>query len=271
MNPKKFVKQLLVISYSMFFATILFWILAGVGFLGKYEIYMYIVMGFLLAGTIMLIGGLTLMDRFYWNNTQDMKNLENLTLKLRTQRHEYLNEMQVVHGLLELEEYEEARKYLEPIFQDIAKVNKALKTSMPAINALLQAKLENAEKRQIDFYLEISSNLAELKMDQWELCKILANLIDNAFTAVEQNAGEKKVHVEISEASDHYRFCVYNNGPVILPEEQKLIFKQGYSTKKEEGHGLGLAIIREILEYCNGEITVDSRKGKTMFTVQIQK
>ena len=66
--------------------------------------------------------------------------------------------MQVVYGLLELEEYEEAVKYLRPVYADIAKVGKALKTSKPAVNALLSSKMEKAEKQEIQLFVEVSSD-----------------------------------------------------------------------------------------------------------------
>ena len=71
--------------------------------------------------------------------------------------------------------------------------------SQPAVNALLQAKLEAAERLGIDLYLEVATQLAELPMEPWELCKVLANLIDNAMTAVEHLDGEKSIRLEMRE------------------------------------------------------------------------
>ena len=109
-------------------------------------------MGMLLVCNISIILSTFLLDKFYIVNLQEnFKNLEHLNLKLRAQRHEYLNEMQVVYGLLELEEYEEAYRYLHPLYEDIARIGKALRTKKPAVNALLQAKMEYAQKQQITF------------------------------------------------------------------------------------------------------------------------
>ena len=58
---------------------------------------------------------------------------------------------------MELQEYDEAKKYLDPVFKDILKVSKALKTAQTAVNALLQAKMKVAEKNQIDLFLEVRS------------------------------------------------------------------------------------------------------------------
>ena len=73
---------------------------------------------------------------------ESLKNLEQLNFELRAARHDYLNHLQVVYGLLELEEYEDLKKYLEPVYKGIMKTGKALKTSKPERNALLKAKME---------------------------------------------------------------------------------------------------------------------------------
>ncbi len=205
--------------------------------------------------------------RIYERNSyrESMENLEQLNLRLRAQRHDYLNHMQVVYGLLELGEYEEAASYLRPVFKDIMKVNLALRTAEPAVNALLQAKMESSERQGIDFYLEVATQLSELVMEPWEYCKILSNLIDNAAAAVLQTEGEKKITVRLEEEDDEYLAMVQNNGPEITPAQQKLIFRQGYTTKKEEGHGMGLAIVSAVLNDAGGRIWFESSKEETTF------
>ncbi|MGL4736083.1 MAG: sensor histidine kinase, partial [Cellulosilyticaceae bacterium] len=131
-------------------------------------------------------------------------NLEALNSKLREQRHDYLNHIQVIYGLLELEEYEEARKYMEPVYKDILKVSKALKTSHPAINALLQAKMQMADNYGIDLYLEIKSNLKAIPLEPWELCKVLSNLIDNGMSALGTKHGVRNLYIDVSEGVDAY-------------------------------------------------------------------
>jgi hypothetical protein len=58
-----------------------------------------------------------------------------------------LNHIQVIYGLLELGCMRRLRSIYDPVFKDIIKVSRAFKTAQPAINALLQAKLEEAEKK----------------------------------------------------------------------------------------------------------------------------
>lgn len=101
--------------------------------------------------------------------------MQKLNGELRSQRHDYLNHMQVVYGMAELEKYAELRSYLEPIYRDMMKTGKALRTSVPAVNALLMAKMGEAEAAGIDFYVEVRSELKDLRIEPWELCKVLSN------------------------------------------------------------------------------------------------
>jgi len=271
-NNKKIIRSLLIISSLQFLVGIFVWIVAMIRLFGEVNSLIFITAGIMICSSIVSI---FVLYAFYQNQNdnleESMKNLEELNMKLRMQRHDYLNHIQVIYGLLELEEYEEAKKYIAPVFKDIMKLSKALKTKQPAVNALLQAKMEAAEKENIDFYLEVRSDLKYISLEPWDLCKILANLIDNGITALSEKEEEKQLHVEIWENKEKYFFCIYNNGPVIPKEHIENIFKQGFTTKKEEGHGMGLAIISRILKENNGKIMVSSKENKTSFQVEILK
>lgn len=199
------------------------------------------------------------------------RDLERLNSDLRAQRHDYLNHLQVVYGLMELEEYDELKTYLAPIYKGMMKTGKALKTKNPAVNALLRAKMEEAESKGIDFYVEVSSDLSGLKAEPWELCKVLANLMDNAITALEAIPSEKKLRVDIGEDRDSYRFSVANNGPAIPEELQESIFREGFTTKKESGHGMGLSIVTQVLKTYKGTINLSSTEEETVFRIRIPK
>lgn len=200
---------------------------------------------------------------------ESMRNLEEMNRRLREQRHDYLNHFQVIYGLLELGESEEARKYLSPVFQEITSMTRALRTAQPAVNALLMAKMESAQRSGIEMRLEVSNSLKTLPVEAWELCKILSNLIDNAISALSGVEGEKCLTVAILREKENHVFRVKNNGPEIPKEQLSLIFHQGFSTKKEEGHGMGLTIVSEIVEQAGGSIVVTSRERETCFEVRL--
>ena len=202
---------------------------------------------------------------------ESYRNLEELNSTLRAQRHDYLNHLQVVYGMMELNEYEDLHNYLEPVYKDMLKTGKALKTSKPAINALLKAKMGEAEGKDIDVYVEVKSDLKELQVADWEICKVLSNLIDNAMTALEEQSDGKKIEIDITETKEEYVFSVSNNGPMIPETVQEHIFKQGFTTKREEGHGMGLFIVQNVLKENAGNISLTSDENETAFVVRFQK
>ena len=127
---------------------------------------------FLLLTVLALVGCIIVFVTIYTRLRQQYdalhisyRDLERLNSDLRAQRHDYLNHLQVVYGLMELEEYDELKTYLAPIYKGMMKTGKALKTRNPAVNALLRAKMEEAESKGIDFYVEVSSDLSSLTME----------------------------------------------------------------------------------------------------------
>ena len=95
------------------------------------------------------------------------------------------------------------------------------------------------------------------------------NLIDNAMDAMEGMEGGRLV-VELYEDIRSYGFRVGNNGPAIDPEVLPRIFNTGFTTKAA-GHGLGLSIVKELVEDCGGEISVQSAPGRTAFAGTLPK
>jgi len=209
--------------------------------------------------------------RRYDSLAESCGQIQELNSELRSQRHDYLNHMQVVYGMMELEEYGELHDYLEPIYRDMMKTGKAIRTSVPAINALLMAKMGEAEAAHIDFYVEVKSELGNLHIEPWELCKVLSNLIDNAVTALAVKESDRKIVLEISEDREYYLFSVSDNGPPIPEDRQAAVFRQGFTTKQEPGHGMGLFIVSNVLRRNGGSILLTSHEAETVFTVRLRK
>ena len=191
---------------------------------------------------------------------------------LRVQRHDFLNHLQVVYSLMEMQEYDEAMKYISQVYGDIRRVSSGLKTASAPVNALLMAKEGECREKGIAFETAVNARWENLPIPDWEMCRCLSNLIDNAVRALEESGQEKKkIRVDITETPEKYVFYIEDNGPQIPEDLQEKIFKKGFSTKKEEGHGMGLAIVSEILGENGGPIDLKSEEKETVFTVEINK
>lgn len=201
-----------------------------------------------------------------------IRNIEKLNRDLRAQRHDFLNHIQVLYSLMELEEYEETRTYLNHLYGDIIKVGNRIKTKSVSTNALLQAKANEAEKKGIHFDLILKSQLTDIPIGEWEFCRILGNLIDNGFEAlVEAEMPKKVLTVQIYEAIKTIEVRVRNNGPFIPEKMVNKIFEAGISSKKDKkDHGMGLYIVRKLLE-DDGHSIVLEQEGDVCFHITLKK
>ncbi len=188
---------------------------------------------------------------------------------LRSQRHDFLNHLQVVYSLMEMEEYEEANAYIEKVYGAITSVSRVMKTANPAINALLQVKIAACEKEGIKVKLNIQSAWKDLPIPGWEMCKVLSNLIDNAIDALEE-VTDRQLSLTLTEDLRSFRFSVSNNGPMIPLKSQKNIFNAGITTKAA-GHGMGLFIVKKVLNDRGGDINLISDAENTTFSGYVPK
>jgi sensor histidine kinase regulating citrate/malate metabolism len=192
-----------------------------------------------------------------------------LNITLRAQRHDFMNHLQVVFGLIEMGDGEEARQYIERVYGDIQRVGQALKTGIPAVNALLAAKLNECETRHITAALTTQSAWRGIPVADWEMCRVLGNLIDNALDALKVKS-EPHLNIFIGETLRDYTFYVENDGPAIDRAFISTLFEPGVTTHGE-GRGMGLSIVRELMESYGGRIEVASDDSATRFSGFIPK
>ena len=192
---------------------------------------------------------------------------------LRAQRHDFLNHLQVVYSLIEMEEYQEANDYIEQVYGRITSVSRVVKTANPAVNALLMVKTAACEKAGVPVEVAITSNWETLEnaMPDWEMCKVLSNLIDNAIDAMERvPEGQRRLVIVLGENVKQYTFLVENTGEKIPETIRERIFIPGFTTKGE-GHGMGLHIVRRTLQERGGDIRVESDDKHTVFSGFVPK
>lgn len=194
--------------------------------------------------------------------------MDALNFKLRAQRHDFLNHIQVVYSLLEMGESAEAADYLDRIYSELRTVSKVMRTKVTAFNALLQVKNAACEERGIALEMDIRSTLEGLPVPAWEICCIIGNLMDNAMDAIgDQKDG--RITLTVREELRRFTFTIANNGEPIPADMRESIFEPGVSTKGE-GHGMGLAIVRKTLAEFGGVIALDEG-DETSFTVSIPR
>jgi len=152
-------------------------------------------------------------------------------------------------------------------FSNFAKMPVGKSESLNAA-AVVKSALEIFTENYIEF--KASGNNIPLHFDKTQLIRIVTNLIKNAKQACEF-VENPKVIVEVSQTKKHVIFTVSDNGKGIKPENESKVFEPKFTTKSS-GMGLGLPIIKKIIETYKGHITFETKEGKgTKFTVIIPK
>jgi len=130
--------------------------------------------------------------------------------------------------------------------------------------AVLKAK---ARSKSASVVVEAEPGLPPARGFVGELNQIWANLIDNALDAIPTSG---RVEVRASREDGRVVVRVLDDGPGIPTEIRERIFDPFFTTKPMgQGTGLGLDIVRRLVRHNDGEITVESRPGRTEFRVTL--
>jgi signal transduction histidine kinase len=101
------------------------------------------------------------------------------------------------------------------------------------------------------------------------LVRIITNLVKNAIQAIPENQIEKIILVAVHRIENRVNITVKDNGVGIETENILRIFEPKFTTKNS-GMGLGLGIIKNIIENYKGTITFETQlTGGTTFTVSL--
>ena len=108
------------------------------------------------------------------------------------------------------------------------------------------------------------------KLDKTQLIRVVTNLVKNAIQSIEE-VENPKIEVRVKEDNGAITITVADNGKGIAVEDKNRIFEPKFTTKSS-GMGLGLAMVKSIVEAYNGEISFISEINKgTVFTVSLPK
>jgi len=107
------------------------------------------------------------------------------------------------------------------------------------------------------------------RMDRTQLIRIITNLVKNAIQAIPEDEHNPIVQVRVYREGNFVKITVKDNGKGISVENKNRIFEPKFTTKSS-GMGLGLGIIKNIVENYHGTISFESELGKgTKFMVSL--
>lgn len=203
---------------------------------------------------------------------KEITEIDEVVKDLRVNVHEFKNKLHVILGLIKIEEYEEAIKYITEI-QEVRENTSEKYTYIEDqyIRAMLISRELMAREKNIDFTLGKDSNLYEKHGDiiNEDFLTILGNLIENAFEACNYNNYDNRyVEVFLKEDCKTMYIEVKDNGNTIPDDIRERMFEKGVSSKVING-GLGLYLVKSKVELYDGNIDVfqDENYKKFMITL----
>ena len=206
--------------------------------------------------------------------TGELDLVRGLTDSLRAQNHEAANRLHTIVSLVEMGRPEQAVEFATAELQVAQGLADELLEAVeePVLGALLLGKTAQAAERGID--LDIDGRLpADLPVEGRDLVALVGNLVDNAFDAVAETRSTtaQRVRVGLGGDAHHLRIEVDDSGPGIAPEDRDHVLDRGWSSKAQEGRGLGLAIVAQVVSRHRGTLTVsDSPLGGARFAVTLE-
>jgi len=194
---------------------------------------------------------------------------------LRAQAHEFRNRLHAVAGLIELGAADEALELIMRVQGSEQDLLDLLVRTVPEpmIQAIILGKYHRADELHVRFELDPGGRMerAPAALGVEMLVTVIGNLLDNAIEAV---AGapqpDRWVRLRLDDTGPEAVILVTDGGPGVSPELREVIFRDGYSTRRGERRGFGLALVRLLVAQAGGRITVEQEPSRFCVTIPME-
>ena len=186
---------------------------------------------------------------------KQVREIQNMYRQVRGWRHDYRNHINNMKIQLSQENYDGLSDYLNELADDLDTVDTVIKTGNVMADAILNSKLNVAEKMNVQ--LNVKANVPEmLPMSDVELCSLLGNMLDNAVEACGTLPEEERfMRVYIGKLKGQLYLSVQNSAGKVRKE------KGSYLSTKEGEHGYGLFRIDRVAKKYGGYVNRQNEEG----------
>ena len=201
---------------------------------------------------------------------------EILRLINRILRHDILNKLTVTHGYLEIYRNSRDERFLEKVFESIDSAIKLI-CSMRELESLIfdgKADLKPIKLREV---VEEVARGYNIEINVEGDCCVLADeaissAIDNVIRNAVKHGKTERIDVKIEERGDYCEMRIADYGVGIPDEFKENVFKQGFAYGENAGMGLGLYIVKKLVERYGGSVEIEDNKPKgTVFVFKFKK
>jgi signal transduction histidine kinase len=161
---------------------------------------------------------------------------------------------QLINNILDFSRIEAGRKEYKFAPTDVGRV----------VQDVLDAYRFHIEQQGFALEVQVADEIPELEVDKEALGQAVLNLLNNA---IKYSTDEKYIRLELRREADRVLLSVTDRGIGIAKADQKKIFEKFYRAEnslvhESKGSGLGLALVRHIMEAHGGTVELESTPGK---------
>lgn len=180
--------------------------------------------------------------------------------QIKSLRHDLRNHMLAILAKIDKEEYSQCIDYINKMLKKTEASKSDINTGNTVLDAILSAKKEEAEKKNISFYTNLK--IAEgLPIDDEDICIIFGNALDNAIEACEKMDLNPYIKVQLSYC-DEALVCKIENS---CPYTDCI---KGTTTKKDsKNHGIGRINIETALKHYDSVFSIKQENNKYILSI----
>lgn len=208
-------------------------------------------------------------EEFYKNDFY-IKSMEDILETIKSQRHDLNNYLSTLYGLIYLKKFDDAKRYIEEINDEINNLNVIIDTNHPIITALVSIKKNKAFDNNIEMNLDIELP-KEIDFQFVDLSIVIGNLLDNAIEACQLIPEDKKRKIN---------FKMYLKGEVLIMETKNTMIRseniyneyrsRKFTTKDDsESHGYGLGNIEFVVKQYNGDMQITDLEDEFIINIEL--
>jgi sensor histidine kinase regulating citrate/malate metabolism len=194
---------------------------------------------------------------------------------LRSQRHEFMNKLHLILGLIHTSDYDGAQAVIERVNDEYQKALDFYMSRIqdPAVVGILVGKTHQARELGVELVVSPDSFVSRPCPHREAVVTIVGNAVANALEALQSMSAPRArpvVRVWLREEPERLSIEVSDNGPGFDPASGAQLFDAGFTTKGD-GRGLGLAIVARVVSAARGELAFENTGEGALLRVTLSK
>lgn len=183
-------------------------------------------------------------ERYLIGNNQQVDRMARIN-------HDIKNHLTYIAYNLDNKNYDKAKEYIVELINNAGLNFNFIKLTDNSLNFIINHKLNQAYKKNIKIFAQIE-DLKKPCLEEFDLCILLCNVLDNAIEAVEGQE-KKQIHIEIFNHAGYQTYFIKNTIETSILEVNSDLITTKYQKKD---HGYGFQQINDIINKYHGHIDI---------------